>query len=449
MAHSGLSAAFPDGPPLKVTGMTTDGSENCTSCHNANRVANQPPPNSGGGRVSIRAARYTPGVRQTVQVTIQDPAAVRWGFLLTARLASDETKPAGTLASSNADVRVRCDGGAPNAIDNRPYGVAAPCGAGVVNWASQTVAGLRTGQTGGMTFSVDWTPPATDVGAVMFYVAANAANGDGASRPGDNIYTASLKLPGPCDNSLTPQIKQISNAASGGNTVSPVALFSIYGIGLAKTGEQNMANDNDMVAGRVPTSFGCVAVEVNGIRAPIYYTQSDQINAQVPVINTAGAQQVRVIANPGTANEKASAPVNVNLQLYSPAWFQIAPDTIAAVTTDGRVLGDPAKLPGAVAAKPGDVVSLYGTGFGYTNPVWQPGEFADGRSQLRDRYTITAGSTALAASDILFAGLSPQFPGLYQVNIRIPTNAPNGPLPITLSIGGVSTQTGVSIPVQK
>ncbi len=442
LAHSGVVPLFPDGPPLRVSGLAADGGVSCSACHAGAAV------NSGPGKAVIRAGRYTPGQKQRIQVAVSDPDAVRWGFELTARLASDPSRQAGSFTSANQFVRVRCDGGAPHPTDNRPYGILPPCGEGVVQWASQTVAGLLTGIRAGTVWEVEWTAPATDVGPVIFAAASNAANNDGTNR-GDRIYTTTTTIGGPCNLSGTPRITGVSNAATASTTISPNSLISIFGSGFTAAGDRNLVADSDLLDGQVPGIFACLAVEINGKRAPIYFAQADQINAQAPVLEGTGSQRVRVLLNPGTANERASNDGTADLQFYSPAWFLTAPNNIAARTADGKILGDPAEIGGAVSAKPGDIVSLFGTGFGYTNPVWFAGDFSEGEAPLRDPYTITLGGTRLSASDILYAGLTPAFPGFYQVNLRIPQNAPDGLAVIILEIGGLRTQSGAGIPIRR
>jgi hypothetical protein len=61
-------------------------------------------------------------------------------------------------------------------------------------YVEHTTAGARLGTTGSITFQFDWTPPATDVGPVSVYIAANAANGNNQDDAGDHIYTASFTL---------------------------------------------------------------------------------------------------------------------------------------------------------------------------------------------------------------------------------------------------------------
>src|SRR2546425_619198 len=81
------------------------------------------PLNGGGGRVTIDAggSTYTPGVKQRISVTVSDPAQRRWGFQLTARVASNTKTRAGTLASLNEPIpttQVLCS--AANLIEINP-----------------------------------------------------------------------------------------------------------------------------------------------------------------------------------------------------------------------------------------------------------------------------------------------------------------------------------------
>jgi len=103
---------------------------------------------------------------------------------------------------------------------------------------------------------------------------------------------------------------------------------------------------------------------------------------------------------------------------------------------------------GARVAQPGETITLYGTGFGVTDPYFQPGELASGVARVRDPLTISIGGIALASADVTYAGLSPQsISALYQFNVRLPSTLATGEAPVTIAIGGRQTQTGVVIPV--
>src|ERR1700736_672414 len=76
---------------LRFTGTPIDGGQSCVSCHT-------PPSGPNQGSLTIDVTPYSPGVQQMIHVTVSDPASSRWGFQLTSRPVSDETKEAGTFS---------------------------------------------------------------------------------------------------------------------------------------------------------------------------------------------------------------------------------------------------------------------------------------------------------------------------------------------------------------
>jgi uncharacterized protein (TIGR03118 family) len=126
-------------------------------------------------------------------VQVSDQQQHRWGFQLTARLKSNLANgQAGSFDPTDGFTQVICDNGSPK-----------PCASpSVVEFIEHTEAGTRGGTPGGATFEFDWTPPATNVGDVVLYVAGNAANGDN-NLTGDHIYTSNVEL-APAGSTSTP-----------------------------------------------------------------------------------------------------------------------------------------------------------------------------------------------------------------------------------------------------
>ena len=58
--------------------------------------------------------------------------------------------------------------------------------------------------------------------------------------------------------------------------------------------------------------------------------------------------------------------------------------------------------------------------------------------------TVTATIGGVTAP-VLFAGLTPTFAGLYQVNIVVPSGLASGVYPIVLTAAGQTSQSGVSL----
>lgn len=435
--------AFSTGPTFTVAGVPTDNNgANCTQCHRTFAPANSD--SRGKLEILVDKLTYTPGVRKRITIRIQHPEAQRWGFQFTSRVTSDTTKGAGGIVV-NETIQVKC-GSSSNSITNPPCD-----GEPQPQFAEHTQASTRLGTRNGVDWEFEWTPPANEVGDITFYAAGNAADGTNTNA-NDRIYTTSitLKAEGACNLTRKPTVRTITNAASFVRELAPNVMATVFGLDFEVAGRSRAATSGDFVNNAFPQSLACVAVEIGGRRAPITYVQTDQVNFQVPAGTPSGSVPLTVILNPGRPNELRSDQATVTVNAHSPAFFTFNGRSIAAQTADFRLVADPSVVPGGVPARRGDIVILYGTGFGLGEPVYQAGEIAEGIAPLRDRVTITVGGTALAASDILYAGLAPgNISGLQQFNIRIPQSTGTGNVPIAISVGGLSTATaGAVIPVQ-
>jgi uncharacterized protein (TIGR03437 family) len=231
------------------------------------------------------------------------------------------------------------------------------------------------------------------------------------------------------------------------------SILSLFGRDFQVPGNSRTAGRGDFVASAFPKQLGCIAVEVAGQRAPVTYVQSDQINAQIPTLTQTGTVNVQVIANPGQPNEVKSDMGTITLTNYAPQLFTFNGTSAAALLAgpSGTIIANPSLLASGRPAKPGEFISLFGTGFGPLDPVYQAGERPTTAVKLRDPITVTIGGTTLSDSaDIQYAGAAPGFiSGLYQINVRVPVSAPDGDLPISVRIGGVTSAPGITIPVKK
>ncbi len=100
-------------------------------------------------------------------------------------------------------------------------------------------------------------------------------------------------------------------------------------------------------------------------------------------------------------------------------------------------IGPPGIITGATTtpAQPGEIVVLYGNGFGETNPAIPNGLFLTMPLQLAVTPTVTIGGEP---AEVKFAGLTA--PGLYQFNVVVPTGLPAGDADVIIQIAGVATQ---------
>jgi uncharacterized protein (TIGR03437 family) len=435
-------------PSIGYTGAPSDhNGQNCSVCHSSFGAANS----DKQGSLAVAISDYNPGVQQMVHITVSHPEAKRWGFQITIRQVSYETAEAGTFSASPGDAfQVVCD-------DGSQFGSAPPCSG---NGGRQFAEHLRppiTAAGAGLDLLVPWLPPQTEVGRLHVYVAAVAADGDGTAK-GDHVYTfeGTISAVGACSLAAKPTLRTVVNGASFQPPFSSSAMLTAFGSGFQVSGLKRTAALGDFENNNTsfPTVLACVAIEVTGpgiaqpVRLPIAYVQSDQINAQAPEFIGTGPVSVRVILNPDKSNQFVSDVATLNSQqAFAPAFFKLGTsNTIAAQIGGSSVpVADPSIVPGGRPAKPGELVTLYGTGFGDENPLLAPGELAPGAATLVNPITVKIGTVTLSPQDVQYAGASPgSVSGLYQFNVRVPTSTPDGDIPVKITIGGFDTQSGLA-----
>lgn len=228
----------------------------------------------------------------------------------------------------------------------------------------------------------------------------------------------------------------VSASAFGEFTsASPGSWIEIYGASLsADTRGWTVADFTGITA---PTSLDGVSVTVGGKSAFIDYISPGQVNALLSSDTPTGNQPLIV-----TNGQQTSAPYNLTVNpieagLLAPPQFNIGGIQYAvAIFTDGAYA-----LPtGAIAglnsrpAKPGDVLTLYGVGFGPVVPDIPAGQLVQQLNMLSLPLQLSIGNVP---ASLLYQGLAPDFTGLYQFNVTVPSAAP-GNAALTFTLNGVS-----------
>ncbi len=432
-------AGVPDGVPTDHNGAT------CASCHTGG-----PPPNA-AGRITLSVTNFSPGVQQNISVQITDTQERLFAFQLTARLASDHTQSGGTFVPTPNQTQVLCTNGLPG-----------PCGGGV-EYVTNLAAAAQPLTPGTRTFTIIWNPPGgSEVGPVVFFVAAVAANGDGTPL-GDHVYQISGQQvsASPCSLTGPPafdSIGAVEDAAAFRPTIAANGLFTIKGSGFFAAGAPGYsATITDLENGDWPTELGCVSVLVNGTPTPVYYVSDLQIYAQAPNFSASEGADVQVILNPGAANEimgpvytASAAPVAPTLFTFSQTG---AGNAAAFDATKNADLADTSVVATGVSASPGDLIELFGTGFGQTVDPLAPGQFALSLDPVVNPFSVTIGGVKIPSDDILYVGLAPDptrqnnAPGLYVVVLVVP-KLPAGDQQVTVTVANSSTQGQVTVPIQ-
>ncbi len=115
------------------------------------------------------------------------------------------------------------------------------------------------------------------------------------------------------------------------------------------------------------------------------------------------------------------------------------------------LVGPPGLIPGVTLtpAEPGEVITLYGTGFGATDPLLATGQIPGGAAGLANEVSFTFGGIAVPSRDVLYKGAAPCCAGLYQFAVRLPTVVSDGNAAVMATVRGVSTPRGPFLAVRR
>ncbi len=282
------------------------------------------------------------------------------------------------------------------------------------------------------------------------------------------LLTASTTLnilvanPAPGGNSATIPVT-VGNAASilgivnagsfASGSLSPGEIVTIFGnnIGPATPAPLTITN------GFATTTLSNVSVTIDGKSAAMLYASLNQLSIQVPYEVSIGAGKAVVVTN-GTN----TASSTVTTAATAPGIFTANGSGAgqAAALTCSAATGVCALNSATNLAKIGDTVTLYLTGEGiYNNPPLSGTASDDGYivpltltplPQVTPAPTVTIGGQAADITNSnYYAGPIPgSMLGLLQINAVVPTGASTGvAVPVVITIGGNSTQTGVTLAV--
>ena len=237
----------------------------------------------------------------------------------------------------------------------------------------------------------------------------------------------------------TTSISALVSAASNlPGVVSPGELVVLYGAGLGPAAI-SVAQPANGVYG---TSLAGTQVFFNGIPAPLFYTSATQVAAVVPYELTGSQAQILVQYNGQTSSSFTASVASV-----SPALFTLSlsgTGQAAAINAADNSINSSTH-----PAKGGSYVSLYLTGLGQTSPAGQDGAVNGNNGAPLPAplasVNVSIGGQATTANYIGAAPFS--IAGFMQINALVPTGLAAGNAPVSVVVGGVSSQPGVTIAV--
>jgi uncharacterized protein (TIGR03437 family) len=175
-----------------------------------------------------------------------------------------------------------------------------------------------------------------------------------------------------------------------------------------------------------------VQVTVNGISAPIFRMETYAIFFEVPNEAPQSGPADFVVSNPTTGQILAAA--TFNMQSASPGLYTTngsGTGQVAAAVYDskGNYLGNNSP---SIPTTAGGTITLWLTGAGYVAGLPADGTAPGGTFNTHATPNVLINGTV---AQVLFSGISPQFPGLWQLNVVVPANTPSS----SLSPGGITS----------
>ncbi len=215
-----------------------------------------------------------------------------------------------------------------------------------------------------------------------------------------------------------PQVAGLLHGASGDPRLSPGSLFSIY-CNFTLTGQDSAG------APPWPNALNGVTVTINGVLAPLYSMNANQINGQIPYETQTGPATAVITVNgsaPGLARFSV-IPANPGILVFDGT-------RAVAVNADGQV--NTASAPAAGD----DIELLYLSGIGLPDQPVSTGAAAPSAEPLARAqypYSITLDGQPV---EVLYLGLAPGYPALAQANFRVP-NLPPKDYALVVTINGI------------
>ena len=228
--------------------------------------------------------------------------------------------------------------------------------------------------------------------------------------------------------------------------ISPGGWIEIYGSNLAV--QTNSWAGVNFTGSAAPTSLIGTSVTIGGAPAFIEYVSATQINAQVPSGVATGPQSL-IVKTP--AGSTAAYTVTVNAAepgLLAPPSFKVGGTqyVVALFPDQSTYVLPPGAIPGVTSkrAQPGDVLTIYGVGFGAVTPAISAGQVVSEANSIPG-FQMMFGSTPATTQ---YAGLAPSAIGLYQFNVVVPNVPASDTTPLSFSLAGVPGAQTLFIAIQ-
>ena len=360
-------------------------------------------------------------VSQEVQASLKPPARISQGACSRAELAPvfkvlGGTSPIPAGWPANIEVEV---------VDNCADKMAT--GSVVVDFTNISPPSLALAHLGSGLWGATWNVPSAvgpDSSAVVTVTVTDPAGISAA-------LTQALSV---SENpSATPRVSPggvVHSASFVADPLAPGTIVSIFGSNLSS----QLVSGGGLSASNVPLPSELAGTQIilGGHPLPILFSREDQVNAVLPFEVAGRLNESLPLLARRTDTASLAMPEPVLVTAARPGVF-----------TQNGSGGGPGSIQNAnfqivAPARPvkaGDAIIIYGTGMGSVAPEVASGDTAPGSPLARtaEDVTVTIGSRS---AKVLFAGLTPGFTSLYQINAVVPAGVPAGDADVVVSIAG-------------
>lgn len=220
--------------------------------------------------------------------------------------------------------------------------------------------------------------------------------------------------------------------------VAPNGLVALYGTRLSFA--TRALQPQDVISDVLPTALPGtgVRIAISAISVPILFVSPQQVNFLVPPLLRPGKHKLQLTREGWTGPE-----VELEVAEVAPGTFVMESRFVIATHADGRLVD------GKAPAQSGQVVIIYASGLGQTLPRLGNLSLPRGAVQIerRSQFRLLLNGTEVEAGAVLYAGVTPGFAGLYQINVRLPARLPENP-ELRLGVGDRLSPAGLLLAAQ-
>ncbi len=208
----------------------------------------------------------------------------------------------------------------------------------------------------------------------------------------------------------------VNAATQTAGTLAPNTIATLYGTNLSYA--THAVDAGDLNGGTLPIALEGVSVNVNGVLGSLFFVSPGQINFLIPYEISASSATV-FVARQGIAGPVVTIP----LANTAPGFFEWNGAFAVATHADGSLISS------SSPAQPSEIIVLYAAGLGRTSPDVPPGHIVSVATSIlyASELQVLLNGNPCPASSIYYAGLTPGFAGLYQINLMLPALLPPDP----------------------